>query len=164
MKAFLATIAVIALWSATAAAEPAATPDEVPGSVVPAHPTPGTKNPHGAIPQTGAGGVDLTGIARAEGGKTVAEIFEQKDALAGKEVVLRAKVVKVNLGIMGRNWFHLRDGTKTSTGIDDLTVTSSGVAEVGATVVARGRVTLNKDFGFGYRYEVLIEDTTIQPE
>ena len=27
-----------------------------------------------------------------------------------------------------------------------------------------GRVAVNKDFGFGYRYDVLVEDATITPE
>jgi hypothetical protein len=125
---------------------------------------PGKADPHGTISAAGATGVDLSGIERAEGGKTVAEILDHKDALAGKEVVLRAKVVKVNLGIMSRNWLHLRDGTKSSSGADDLTITSSDAGEVGTTVLVRGKVAVNKDFGFGYRYDVLVEDATITPE
>jgi hypothetical protein len=125
---------------------------------------PGKSDPHGAIPAAGAAGIDLSGIERAEGGKTVAEILDQKETLAGKEVVLRAKVVKVNRGIMNRNWLHLRDGTKSSSGVDDLTITSNDAAEVGTKVLVRGKVAVNKDFGFGYRYDVLVEDATITPE
>ena len=55
--------------------------------------------------------VDLTGIAKAEGGSTIAEVFAQKDQLAGKNVLVRGKVVKVSPGIMGKNWVHVRDGT-----------------------------------------------------
>lgn len=29
----------------------------------------------------------------------------------GKAVVIQSQVVKVNNGIMGRNWMHLRDGS-----------------------------------------------------
>jgi hypothetical protein len=125
---------------------------------------PGKSDPHGTIPAAGAAEVELSGIERAEGGKTVAEILDQKDTLAGKEVVLRAKVVKVNRGIMSRNWLHLRDGTKSSSGADDLTITSNDAAEVGTKVLVRGKVAVNKDFGFGYRYDVLVEDATITPE
>ena len=125
---------------------------------------PGKSDPHGTIPAAGAAELDLSGIERAEGGKTVAEILDQKDTLAGKEVVLRAKVVKVNRGIMNRNWLHLRDGTKSSSGVDDLTITSNDAAEVGTKVLVRGKVAVNKDFGFGYRYDVLVEDATITPE
>ena len=45
--------------------------------------------------------VDLTGIAKADGGKTVAEIYAGKDALASTKVTVRGKVVKSNSGIMG---------------------------------------------------------------
>jgi hypothetical protein len=129
-----------------------------------AYAAPAKADPHGGISAAGAAGVDLSGIERAEGGKTVAEIFEQKDALAGKEVVLRAKVVKMNRGIMGRNWLHLRDGTRSAAGADDLTITSSEAAEVGSTVLVRGTVAVGKDFGFGYRYDVLVEDAAITVE
>jgi len=44
--------------------------------------------------------VDLSGIAKADGGKTVAEVFAEKGALAGQPVTVRGKVVKVNAGIM----------------------------------------------------------------
>ena len=94
--------------------------------------------------------VDLSGIAKAEGGKTVAEVFAEKDALAGKPVTVRGKVVKVNAGIMGKNWLHVRDGSGAE-GTNDLTVTTAAeLPALGATVVVIGPVTLNKDFGMGY--------------
>lgn len=135
-----------------------AAPPPTPGSA------PAKPNPHEALSTPGSGAVDLSGIQRAEGGKTVAEIFDQKDVLVGKEVVIRAKVVKVNRGIMGRNWLHLRDGTKSSSGADDLTITSNGAAEVGQKVLVRGKVAVNKDFGFGYHYDVVVEEATITVE
>ncbi len=66
--------------------------------------------------------VDLTGITKADGGKTVAEVFAEKDALAGQPVTVRGKAVKVNAGIMGTNWVHVRDGSGAD-GTNDLTVT-----------------------------------------
>jgi len=125
---------------------------------------PAKPDPHGGLSTAGAEGMDVSGIARPEGGKTVGEIFDQQDELSGKEIMIRAKVVKVNRGIMGRNWLHLRDGTKSSTGADDLTITSSDAADVGKTVLVRGRVSVNKDFGFGYHYDVVVEDATITAE
>ncbi len=64
------------------------------------------------------------GIKKAEGGKTVGEIFADKDQLAGKQVVVRAKVVKYNPQIMGKNWLHMEDGTGKA-GSNDLTVTTT---------------------------------------
>ena len=108
--------------------------------------------------------VDLAGIAKAEGGKTVAEVFAEKDALAGKPVTFRGKVVKTNPDIMGKNWLHVRDGSGAE-GTNDLTITTAGtLPNVGDTVVVTGNVSLNKDFGMGYAYDVLIEDAQVTVE
>jgi hypothetical protein len=120
-------------------------------------------NPHGAGPvaSTGPGEKPSEKIEPTAGGKTVADIFASKDALAGKPVVVRGKVVKVNNGIMGRNWVHLQDGTGAA-GSNDLMVTTSATVARGDVVVVRGNVVTNKDFGAGYSYAVLVEDATIQ--
>jgi len=108
--------------------------------------------------------VDLSGIAKADGGKTVAEVFAEKASLAGKPVAVRGKVVKVNSGIMGKNWLHVRDGSGTE-GTNDLTVTTADeLPALGATVVVIGPVTLDKDFGMGYAYDVIVEDAVIKVE
>jgi predicted small lipoprotein YifL len=108
--------------------------------------------------------VDLSGIAKAEGGKTVAEVFAEKGSLAGKPVTVRGKVVKVNRGIMGKNWLHVRDGSGAE-GTNDLTVTTAGeLPALGATVVVTGPVTLDKDFGMGYQYAVILEDAEVKVE
>ena len=108
--------------------------------------------------------VDLSGIAKAEGGKTVAEVFAEKASLAGKPVTVRGKVVKVNGGIMGKNWLHVRDGSGAE-GTNDLTVTTSGeLPELGTIVVVTGPVTLDKDFGMGYQYAVILEDADVKVE
>ena len=94
---------------------------------------------------------------------TVAELFAQKTELSGKHVVLRGKVVKYSGGIMGRNWIHLQDGTGDPTaGTHDITVTSRNTTEVGAIVLVEGTVVLDKDFGAGYRYAVIIEDASVK--
>ncbi|MCP4446303.1 MAG: hypothetical protein GY811_13305 [Myxococcales bacterium] len=110
-----------------------------------------------------AAAIDLSGIAKAEGGKTVAEVYSGQAELGGKEVSLRGKVVKYNGGILGTNWIHLRDGSGVE-GTNDLTITTSATTEVGATLLVKGKLTLNKDFGAGYKYAVIIEDATITPE
>ncbi|HEU4729949.1 MAG TPA: hypothetical protein VFT22_18760 [Kofleriaceae bacterium] len=115
-------------------------------------------NPHGAVAPAPAGLGEK--IEPAAGGKTVADIFASKDALAGKPVVVRGKVVKVNNGILGRNWVHLQDGTGAP-GTNDLMVTTSATVTKGDVVVARGTLATNKDFGAGYSYPVLIEDAKI---
>jgi hypothetical protein len=107
--------------------------------------------------------VDLKGITKAEGGKTVAEIFSGKSQLTGQEVKVRGKVVKFSQQIMGKNWIHLQDGTGAA-GTNDLTVTTDGTANTGDTVVVTGVVTTDKDFGYGYKYDVILENATVTIE
>ena len=140
--------------------EPTATTAAAPGAAPASQPA---AEPH-PMPAAPTETVDLTGIARAEGGKTVAELFAEKDQLAGQPVVIRGKVVKSNPGIMGKNWLHVRDGSGAE-GTNDITVTTAGdVPNVGDTVLVRGPVTLNKDFGMGYQYDVIIEDAEVTVE
>jgi hypothetical protein len=108
--------------------------------------------------------VDLSGIAKAEGGKTIAEVYAEKDQLAGQKVAVRGKVVKVNAGIMDKNWVHVRDGSGAE-GANDLTVTTANIVpNVGDTVLVTGQVALNKDFGMGYQYDVIVEDAEVTVE
>lgn len=118
-------------------------------------------NPHGAAAAAPTELIEK--IAPAPGGQTVADVFASKDALAGKPVVVRGKVVKVNNGILGRNWLHLQDGTGTQ-GTNDLIVTTQATVAKGDVVVARGKLGTDKDFGAGYRYPVLVEDAEIAGE
>ena len=112
-----------------------------------------------AAPALPAKAVDLSGIKAPEGGKTIAEIWADRLALAGKTVTVRGKVVKATPAIMGRNWLHLRDGTG-SEGANDLTVTLAELPAVGDTVTVTGVLETNVDFGSGYRYDVIIQNAT----
>ena len=107
--------------------------------------------------------VDFAGIKRAEGGKTVAELYAGKDSLNGKQVAVRGKVVKASAQIMGTNWLHIQDGTGAE-GTNDLTVTTSAMPKVGDTVLVTGPLVKDKDFGFGYRYDLIIENAKITVE
>ena len=95
-----------------------------------------------------------------EGGKTIAQVYSQRDELSGKVVKIRGKVVKYNPSIMSKNWIHIQDGTE-SNGSFDLLVTSKDEASLGQIIVVEGKIALNKDFGAGYSYPVLVEDAKI---
>jgi uncharacterized protein YycO len=92
--------------------------------------------------------------------KTVATLNQDKAALAGKTISAQGKVVKVNNGIMGRNFLHVQDGTGDAAS-NDLVVTSKQTAKVGDQVTISGVVVLNRDFGSGYSFPLLIEEATI---
>jgi hypothetical protein len=116
-----------------------------------------------SAPVGGDAGAELqvSGIERIEGGHTVGEIIADKTSLAGSEVAVRGKVIKSNTAIMGRNWLHLSDGTVGPDGERKLTVSTQDTAAVGSTVVVRGTVATDRDFGSGYNYSVLIEDAKV---
>ena len=99
-------------------------------------------------------------IETPQDSKSVEQIYNEKESLNGKTVKVKGKVVKVNQNIMNRNWIHIQDGTGDDTN-SDLVVTTQDVAAVGDIVTAEGIVVTNKDFGAGYSYSVLLENTKI---
>lgn len=104
-------------------------------------------------------------VPRAEGpnAKTVAELWAQRATLKGKEVVVKAKVVKVTNSVMGKNWLHVRDGSGAkATKDNDLSVTTDAVVKTGDVVTVTGIVSVDKDFGAGYAYPVIIENAKLK--
>jgi hypothetical protein len=119
--------------------------------------------PHDNIVPSTPTNIDFADIKKAEGGKSVAELYAEKDSLSGKKVTVRGKVVKFSASIMGKNWIHLQDGTGGKD-TNDLTVTTSATAAVDDTVVVTGVIAADKDFGYGYKYDVILEDATVTVE
>jgi hypothetical protein len=147
-----------------------------------AQPTPAAMPPPGGMGGEGMGGMPAPNMAaqhaaaaagpsdvadvkvpKASGSdaRTVAEVHAQRMALKDKPVTVRGKVVKFNEGIMGRNWVHLRDGSGTAGKDNDLTVTTGDKASVGEVVVVKGKVQIDKDFGSGYAYPVIVEEAKV---
>ena len=56
---------------------------------------------------------------------------------------------------MERNWYHIQDGTLNGY---DLVFTSAEEFPVGHVVTIKGILSTNKDFGAGYKYEMIIEN------
>ncbi len=121
------------------------------------------KMPHSGSPaleKATAVSVEKAGGANAF---TISELYARKGELDAKKVRVRGKVVKVSQNIMKKNWIHLQDGTgDAAKGTYDLTMTSADIPKVGEVVVAEGILHQNKDFGAGYRYEVILEETSFQ--
>ncbi len=137
------------------------------GAPAGAQPPPGAgqPNPAGMAAQhaaaaAGPSDVGSVKVPKASGtdARTIAEIYAQRSALKEKSVTIRGKVVKFNEGIMGRNWVHVRDGSGTAGKDNDLTVTTSDRTEVGSVILVKGTVRVDKDFGAGYAYPVIVED------
>jgi hypothetical protein len=64
---------------------------------------------------------------------------------------------------MDRNWVHLQDGTSDS-GSFDLTVTTEEEVNVGDVLTFEGKIKLDKDFGAGYSYEVIMEQAKLKTQ
>ena len=95
---------------------------------------------------------------------TVSEAYEKAGKLDKKAVVVRGKVVKVSKGIMGKNWVHLRDGSgDPGKGTNNLVVTTQDDPNIGDVVTAKGTLYKDKDFGAGYKYQVIVEEATVKP-
>ena len=95
---------------------------------------------------------------------TISEAYEMAGKLDKKTVVVRGKVVKVSTGIMGKNWVHLRDGSgDPGKGTNNLVVTTQDAPKVGDVVTAKGTLFKDKDFGSGYKYQVIVEEATVKP-
>ena len=99
-------------------------------------------------------------IEALEGGKTVGEIFAEKSSLNGETVMIKGKVVKFNKQIMKRNWIHIQDGTAFENSYD-LVVTTNDDVSVGDIITVEGKLSMDKDFGAGYYFPVIIEEAKI---
>ncbi len=128
--------------------------------------TPGTEQPAmgSAMPQSHQGKVAVSDaeveIEKEEGDLSIADVFANKADYSNKEFEIKGAVVKVNEQVMGKNWVHIQDGTG-AVGNFDLTITTQADVKVGDVVTFKGKLTLEKDFGAGYFYDVIMEDGTL---
>lgn len=88
----------------------------------------------------------------------IKELVQNSSKYENKMVEITGKVTKVNPSIMDRNWIHLADGSMNSY---DFVCTSNEVFPVGHVVTLKGKVALNKDFGAGYTYDLIVENAQI---
>lgn len=120
----------------------------------------GSASPYGGEKKTAESGISIDKLA---GGVSVGELFASPASYEGKTVSIKGKVTKFNTKIMGRNWAHLQDGSQSGENYD-LTITTNEIVAVGDVVVFKGKVTLNKDFGAGYKYNVILEEAVVVKE
>ena len=101
--------------------------------------------------------------AVGENSQSVGECFEKGKELDGKPVRVRGKVMKISRMIMGKNWLHIQDGTgNPMKNQHDLVATTAEEPKEGEVLTVQGVLKANRDFGAGYRYEVIIEDATLE--
>ena len=102
-------------------------------------------------------------IEKVAGSISIADLYANMSDYEGKVVTVHGQVTKFNAGIMGRNWVHLQDGTKSGEAFD-VTLTTQAVVSKDDVVVFSGKVALNKDFGAGYVYNLILEEADLSAE
>lgn len=120
---------------------------------------PKVKNPHEAHNKV-LDTAEVVTIELPENGISISELFAKKETFNKKEIIVKGKVVKVNKNILDKNWVHIVDGTNFE-GKKDLTITTNELVQLGTVVTFKATVTLDKDFGAGYVYSLLLENGEI---
>ena len=99
-------------------------------------------------------------IEPAKNGISIAELLKNPKAYEGKTIIVKGKVTKYIADVMGKNWVHIQDGTDYK-GKFELVITTSAELKDGETATFEGSITLNKDLGYGYFYDILLEDAKL---
>lgn len=116
----------------------------------------GRKNPHESI---GSEKIENINIKPTEGGYSIADIYAKKNELNGKKVKVKGQIVKYNPAILNTNWIHIQDGSGTIEEKNfDLAITSSEEFTIGEIVEFEGILSVEKDFGSGYKFIVILEN------
>lgn len=90
--------------------------------------------------------LDVPGTTR------VADLIATPKKFEGKVIQVSGTCTKVNPNIMGRNWIHLKDAG------NEVVITTDAPVVESQNVTMLGTVSLNKDFGSGYQYDILLEE------
>ena len=96
-------------------------------------------------------------IEPAANGVRIADILKSPKSYEGKKVIVKGKITKYTAEVMGKNWVRIQDGSDYK-GKFELVLTTSHDLKNVENATFEGIVTLNKDLGYGYFYEILVED------
>ena len=98
-------------------------------------------------------------INPVDGAISLQQLFSNMPMYDDTKVKITGKCVKVNPKIMNRNWLHIQDGSGEGL---DLTVTTQEEVPLGAVVSLEGTIAVDKDFGAGYRYDIIMEGAVLK--
>lgn len=101
---------------------------------------------------------NVSANTKSEGLVTLVDLFANKSKYNGKWITVKGKVVKFNPKIMGKNWVHITNAN----GEYDLTITTMNTVRLDDEVTFDGVIILNKDFGAGYKYDIIMENAVLK--
>ncbi len=110
---------------------------------------------HKAHPGGQAGEAPVADQGAAPSSLELSELLKNPEAYENRWVEFSGTCVKVNEGIMGRNWVHLKALGEAE---GEVVVTTQETIEVGQVVRMQALVHRNRDFGSGYTYALLLEE------
>lgn len=99
-------------------------------------------------------------INSIKGGVLISELFENSKKYEGKKIKVIGEVTKFSSGILAKNWVHFQDGTAHD-GAYDLMITTQENVYVGEQVIFEGKISLDRDFGAGYTYKIIMEEAVL---
>ena len=97
-------------------------------------------------------------MVQTKGSIKIANLVKDPKKYEGKTIQLDGICTKINAGIMDRNWIHIKDGSQDDF---DLVITTDAYVPEGAAFTMKAVVVLNKDFGAGYKYDLILEQGVI---
>ena len=100
-----------------------------------------------------------TTIVNADGSIELSSLLANPRSYKDKSISVYGQVMKVNYNIMGKNWVHIRSQPDDAS--KDLTITTSEKVMEGEKVKFTGVIRIDKDFGAGYKYDVIMEDAKL---
>ncbi len=85
----------------------------------------------------------------------IADVVKNPQKYEGHTIQVKGVCTKINPNIMNRNWIHIKDGSQDEY---DMVVTTNSYVPEGKEFMMRAVVHLNRDFGAGYAYDLILED------
>ena len=89
------------------------------------------------------------------GSMKIADLVKDPKKYEGQTIQISGVCTKINPNIMNLNWIHVKDGSKDDY---DLVITSDTFIPEGKSFTMKAKVVLNKDFGAGYVYDLILEE------
>jgi len=88
----------------------------------------------------------------------ISDLLQDPNKFDGQAVQIKGRCVKVNNNIMKKNWIHLKDGSQDDF---DLIITTDMSAQEGDVITVQAFIAINKDYGAGYSYDLILENGAI---
>ncbi len=105
--------------------------------------------------------VQSNSVTRLPGTLPIIDVYRNSEKLAGDSVIVQGEAVKVMHKVMGKTWIHLRDDSAPGDSATIIITTLDTSIKVGNIISAQGILAIDKDFGFGYFYSVIMEDAIL---